>query len=470
MNEPTAEGGATDAVEAAKKAEFKTLLDQALLDPDSVLDMSEAALDDFLERMRVETEKAETALSNATEKGREKRASLAHKVSRAKTAVENKGKDRTKGMRDAIAAINEVRNKVVSRMEDLRDAIRAPLDEWKKQEESRIESTQAVIQEIVDAGYITPGASAADLKAKLKWVEDRDTSEGAMQEFFGLATGKKESTIGYLKAAIAAAEKAEADAAELARLRAESDAREAAARKEFEAREAELAELRREKAEREEADAARKAEEEAEANRAAEAKREHARKLIEHIKQCGFGFIGGAPQPPILLRRELDEKIEYTAEVFGELLGEAEAARKESHARLDRAEEAARVRRQQEAEEAERVAAEAVKQAKAEADAAVEAERQRLREEAAEAERQREEAARQKREEDEARARNAQHRAAIIGDAVDDLMAARKMPNLPPSPWPPRSPTVRFATPRWSFRPWLKTRPTPSRTCFTPRT
>lgn len=58
------------------------------------------------------------------------------------------------------------------------------------------------------------------------------------------------------------------------------------------------------------------------------------RRMLKHVKNCGLGFIDNDPQPLGILIRELTDKIAYNAENFGDLLGEAIAARDDALVRL----------------------------------------------------------------------------------------------------------------------------------------
>ena len=131
---------------------------------------------------------------------------------------------------------------------------------------------------------------------------------------------------------IAAALKREADVAELARLQAEEAERQWLAAIEDQ-REWEKAIALRvaEKATRL---AEERAAQEAEAARIAAQRAQYHRDMLAYVKSCGLGFIGHDPQPIGLCQYELQQKIKYDADNFGDLLPEAIAARDEALARL----------------------------------------------------------------------------------------------------------------------------------------
>jgi hypothetical protein len=176
----------------------------------------------------------------------------------------------------------------------------------------------------------------------------------------------------------AAREAREAEERAQATLRAQAVAAEqeraAALRREIEAAEA-LARVEREKAAAEEkAERDRvAAEQKAEADKAAaiEAERQRAikerqradyhRSMLQHVKNCGFGFIGPDPQPIGILQYELTEKIKYDEENFGDLLAEALVAKGAALALIQKSVDESNRRHAEEAER-QRVAREAAAQ------------------------------------------------------------------------------------------------------------
>ena len=77
-----------------------------------------------------------------------------------------------------------------------------------------------------------------------------------------------------------------------------------------------------------------RAAQEAETARIAAQRAQHHRNMLAYVKSCGLGFIGHDPQPIGLCQYELQHKIEYDADNFGDLLPEAIAARDEALARF----------------------------------------------------------------------------------------------------------------------------------------
>lgn len=119
---------------------------------------------------------------------------------------------------------------------------------------------------------------------------------------------------------------------------------------------------------------------------AEEARIDYCKRLIEHVKECGEGRIDGETYPYAILFRELDEKITFDENTFGEFLPQAVAAYEAATAKLKSAQEAQRIREAQEAELAQ-LRAEAEARRIADEEAAAKAEAKRLADEQAERER-----------------------------------------------------------------------------------
>lgn len=222
-------------------------------------------LDPFLKKIREEIDSFVPDV--ATRKGREAIASIAYKVARSKTALDNVGKE-------LVAELKEVPKKIDAerkRMRDLLDGwqaeVRRPLTEWEEAEEARKAKHQAGIDQI-NLRLECRDLDSAELKTNIAWLEGMAIGEN-WEEYEVEASRAKDKALAALRDALVAREKYEAEQAELERLRAEAAAREQKEREERIAREAAEAErLAAERRAQEERDAA--ARREAEAKAAAE--------------------------------------------------------------------------------------------------------------------------------------------------------------------------------------------------------
>lgn len=222
-------------------------------------------LDPFLRKIREEIDSFVPDV--ATRKGREAIASIAYKVARSKTALDNVGKE-------LVAELKEVPKKIDAerkRMRDLLDGwqaeVRQPLTEWEQREEMRKAKHQAGIDQI-NLRLECRDLDSTELKANIEWLEGLSIGQN-WEEFETEAARSKDKALAALREALVAREKYEAEQAELERLRAEAAAREQKEREERIAREAAEAErLAAERRAQEERDAA--ARREAESKAAAE--------------------------------------------------------------------------------------------------------------------------------------------------------------------------------------------------------
>lgn len=231
---------------------------------------TENGLEPYLQIIKAEIDSFVPDVS--TRKGREAIASIAYKVARSKTALDNAGKE-------LVAELKEVPKKIDAerkRMRDLLDAwqadVRRPLTEWEEAEAARVARHQGEIDKI-NLRLECRDLDSTELKANIAWLEGLAISE-AWEEFEAEAARAKDKALAALRDALAAREKFEAEQAELERLRAEAAAREQKEREERIAREA---------AEGERIAAERRAQEEREAatRREAEAKAAAERRELE---------------------------------------------------------------------------------------------------------------------------------------------------------------------------------------------
>lgn len=204
----------------------------------------------------------------STRKGRDAIASMAHKVARSKTYIDNAGKDLVAELKALPKQIDESRRIVRERLDALKDEVRRPLTEWEDAEKARTEALQQrlvdlrALSEVIDAaGNYLP---SADIHARIQEAKSV-VLDDSWQERAAEAGVAKDSTIQQLEASLAVAQKREREAAELERLRKEAEEKARLEREET---------IRREAAEQAKrvAEAKAKAELEAAARREAEEK------------------------------------------------------------------------------------------------------------------------------------------------------------------------------------------------------
>lgn len=227
-----------------------------------------AKYSEFYARMKAETDKFVPDLT--TKKGRDAIASEARKVVTAKTTLEKAGKALVEGWREQTKAVTSARIEMVNELDALAKEVRRPLTEWEQAEKDRIAECDAIITQLALASVITMDDTAATVRDRGAEIWAIEIDADRFDELYEQAAKAKQDAVARLKAALARLTQEEADRAELARLRAENEAREAreaeegAARKaaEREAEELRQVEERRlaaEKAESERIEAAKEA-------------------------------------------------------------------------------------------------------------------------------------------------------------------------------------------------------------------
>lgn len=301
-----------------------TQTDVALVPPkEKALDVFKAAngLDPYLQKIRAEIDAFVPDLT--TRKGREAIASIAHKVARSKTALDNVGKDLVAELKEVPKLIDAERKRMRDLLDGWKDEVRKPLDDWEAAETDRLAQHQAGLEHLRNTN--TEGATAAMIKALIQDLEEEQIGDD-WQEFEAEAHRIKAASLATLREALEVREKYEAEQAELAELRRKL------AEKEQKDREEQIASEAAEKASRE-------AEQRAQAEREAAAQRE-------------------ADAAAAAERRELELKLqaEQAQRREQEAQQRAEQAERDAQAR---AEQAAAAERQRQADEQARIEQEA---------------------------------------------------------------------------------------------------------------
>lgn len=215
--------------------------------------------DDFYDAIRREVDAHQPDTS--TLKGRKAIASLAHKVTRTKTAIDDAGKKLNEDARKQIAVVDAARRDIRERLEALATEARRPLTDWEAAEEERLTECQAVIARLEAAAVIGADDTSVTVAERLAWVEAAELPTDRFQDLRPAAVAAQATAIGALQAGRDRLLQEEADRAELARLRAEAAEREEAARRAAEEQARAAEEQARAEAARVKAEAAARAEE-----------------------------------------------------------------------------------------------------------------------------------------------------------------------------------------------------------------
>lgn len=223
---------------------------------------------------------------------RKEMASVAYKVARSKTTIDNAGKDFAADLKNQIKVIDGRRKHARDTLEALQAEIRGPLDRWEENEQARIDGLTDAIGEMRElAGRCLEQHlqfAVEELEVNRKLVEEVEPSTFA--EFEERCTEVRLAALATIDTAIARKRQYDADQAELLKLRKEREEREAKeakerAEREQKEREERIAREAAEKAEREAEEKLRKEREaKEEALRAAKEALERAERTKEEVE------------------------------------------------------------------------------------------------------------------------------------------------------------------------------------------
>jgi colicin import membrane protein len=348
---------------------------------------------EVLAALKEEVRRQSAALDISTEIGRAAIASLAYKVARSKTALDEQGKKLVINIKAQVSVTDKERGKVWDELDALQKEVRKPLTDWENVEKDRVADHESALTLIASTAALDGPLTLDEIEAKIEAVNQLYARD--WEEFKQRAAGAKALALSDLNTAVGRAKEA-------IRLREEQERQEAEARERaIKEREEAAAKAATEEANRKAAEQARRAREAAEAEqRRVENERIEAE---ARAKQAEAQRIA-AEQDAARKLAEAEEQRKREAE-FAEQ--KRIAAEKEAKRQLDLAE----ARRVADEQAAAKRAQEAAEQAKREKEAAIEAERQRVatekRKEAVEAEK---------------RAKNSAHQAAVNREALVGLV------------------------------------------------
>lgn len=285
---------------------------QVLTDPKSY--------SEFYQSIRAQL--AEFVPDTSTERGRKEIASMAYKVTRSKTAIDDAGKKLNEEARAKINAVDAQRRKIREELEALAAEVRQPLTDWEEAEDARKEAAANDLRKIADMSVVSVEDTAASIKARWDVLNQMILREDVHLDGIEHARASMEAALDKLEEARARAQQSEDDQRELARLREEAEKRAAAEREEQE----------------------RKAREEAEAKRKADAEAEQKRRELLAAEKAKLE----AAQEAARIQKEQEERI---ARIEAEKQAQAIEFERKERARLAEIE---RTKREEETRQADR--------------------------------------------------------------------------------------------------------------------
>lgn len=388
------------------------MTDIAILETLNPVDVfqSEEKAQDILSQIEKDARAAAALLDVTTEAGRKEMKSLAYKVSRSKTAIDEAGKRLQADAKAVVDRVNAGRRLANERLDELRDEVKAPAVEFDAREAARVQAHRDRIAKIELIGQRLSGLSVDCLN---ETVEELDLlAIGGFEEFKNRAELAVDQTRNALKAAIIIAEKEEADRKEAERLAAiaAEEARIAAE----EARKAREELIAKEAAEKAKAEAEAKAERGRQAIKAAWNELEK-RRVNEHEAAIrwikGMAADASSPTNSSAMIEHISGLFESMKEItrdYEEFQAQADEAIKAGRAQIKEHLEAIKKYEAQRAEAAKKEAEEKAARDQAEV---IEKERQRIADEKAAQEA-----------EDARRAANKAHRGKINREVLAGLM------------------------------------------------
>jgi colicin import membrane protein len=306
-------------------AEPTELVIQEIILPQRVEDVGPAIRSEFDKIFeRIHKEVAAFTPDVSTDKGRKAIASMAHKIARTKTGLDDTAAKLVEDQKKVIDAVNTERRIMRSYLDNLKEQVRKPLTDWENAEVKRQNTIDTFFKAVEHWSKASVGASIDNLHANINSLHLLEVDQKVFREIAIDALARRDEAIANLETHIARMEKEQAEREELARLRAEAERHAAEererARKEEEAR---IAEERKAA----EAEQARIAAEQAQARAEAEAQRR-----IEQAEREAAERVAAAERA----QKEAEERAARADKEAEERAALAEQVRQKRAAELDR--------------------------------------------------------------------------------------------------------------------------------------
>jgi colicin import membrane protein len=295
-------------------------------------------LDPVVERIKAEVRAQAAELDISTDENRKAIKSLAYKVARSKTFIDEQRKALVADEKKRLAAIDAEGRRVWSELEELQVEVRGPLTEWENRDKVRIEVHERNLAEIQALAEVPLGASTEDIERRLKIASAVDA--GRFEEFAKRAAGLQATAVAKLNADLILSREADAARIELERLRKEEQERAIREREQAAALKAKQEAETRAEAERKrvEQETARR---EAEARAAAEAERmrvererEAAEERARKAEQDRIAAAKKAEEDRVAAARKAEEEKQAAVEAErARVAAEKERERQETEAR-----------------------------------------------------------------------------------------------------------------------------------------
>ena len=163
--------------------------------------------------------RAEATSDISTSAGRKAVASLAYKVARSKTTLDDMGKEFVADLKKQTGAVDAERKNIRDRLDALRDEVRQPLDDWESAEAKRVADHEAALIHLeAIALFEQPEPALEEINKRISYLAQY--AERDWQEYEQRAVLNKARVSAALSAMCVSTERREADRIELEKLRA----------------------------------------------------------------------------------------------------------------------------------------------------------------------------------------------------------------------------------------------------------
>lgn len=216
----------TDTLEAPREAkigdnsgDIYEIIDS---DPQALFTHSPGLVDELFQRIENDIEGFVPELSTA--KGRKEIASFAAKIASRKTTLDGTGKIITEDARKQVDKVNAVRKRIRDRLDAFKLQARKPLTDYEDRLAREAAWIQGVTDSIKEFSALPHEISADAIRSRISEMTAIDISETkADQDSIKSLESMRSEGLASLRSALTRQEQAEADAAELARIRAERE-------------------------------------------------------------------------------------------------------------------------------------------------------------------------------------------------------------------------------------------------------
>lgn len=178
-------------------------------------------LDEAIDKFEVYVRSIDRDIS--TPKGRDNIRSIAFDIAKNKKHIEKMGTALTEEWRENTKKVNAEKKRGVERMQLIQDDIRRPLTEWEAKDEKRVSDHELYLNILIETRDVSINFTSEHIKERLARIPDLMARD--WEEFSDRAIKEADITTKHLEMKLKEALKAESDAADLARLRAEEEER-----------------------------------------------------------------------------------------------------------------------------------------------------------------------------------------------------------------------------------------------------